>query len=216
MTHMQKHRLTAYWQRGFTLIEVMIALVITGMLISILVSALYYMSRVQESIHNEIVFREADLKKRAWLSGVLMNCLPVTTEIGMQFSGAATRIECETTAPLSPTARGGSAIAILSIEKTSSGHSRLTYAEGKNGNNPAPSPYALYEWPAGEARFLFFNGRGEKFEKWPAEEKQPELLPGFVKLEINGQTGEPEVWQFSMRNTPWLEALPINPFATVF
>ncbi len=209
---MQKLRSQTSRQQGFTLIEVMIALVITGMLISILVSALYYMSRVQESIHNEVVFREADLKRRAWLSGILTNCLPVTAEIGARFSGTATSIKCETSAPLSPAVRGGSAITTLSIENTTSGDSRLTYAEEKNDGTTAPA-YTLHEWPQHTARFLYFNARGEKFEKWPVKEKQPELLPGSIQLEIKNQTGAPEVWLFSLRHTPWLEDAPINPFA---
>lgn len=62
---------------GFTLVEMLVALVVTSLLISILMGMLYYMSRVQDSLQGEVVIREAQLRTKAWFSELVANCLPV-------------------------------------------------------------------------------------------------------------------------------------------
>ena len=198
---------------GFTLIEVMVALVITGLLISILVSALYYMFRVQGSLHDEVVTREADLRVKAWFADALASCLPVDNKLGTEFSGSATEIKCETTSALQPGYSGVPTLVVFTLRReTQSNRMVLAYQELARDGTKA---HDLLDWIASEAGFRFANMKGEDMDHWPKDKADPldlEKLPRLVRLVVKTSDITPVVWSVGLRNTPWIEPLPKNPF----
>ena len=194
--------------RGFTLVEVLVALVVTSLLISILVSALYYMFRVQSSLQGEIVIREADLRAKAWFADAIANCLPVEAGRGVPFAGSSTEIKCETTAALNPAFNDAPAVVAFSLKRTDSGLMVLTYQEAGGGQKA----HVLAEWISDEAEFRYVNLKGEEMDRWPKERTSPETLPRLVNMSVKTSEDFPLVWTVAMRNDPWLEELPKNPF----
>lgn len=195
--------------RGFTLVEVLVALVVTSLLISILVSALYYMFRVQYSLQGEIVIREADLRAKAWFADAIANCLPVEAGSGVPFAGSSTEIKCETTAALNPAFNDAPAIVTFSLKRSDSGLMVLTYQETGGVSQKA---HVLAEWISDEAEFRYVNIKGEEMDRWPKERTSSEILPRFVNLSLKTSEEYPFVWVVALRNDPWLEELPKNPF----
>jgi prepilin-type N-terminal cleavage/methylation domain-containing protein len=195
---------------GFTLIEVMVALVITGLLVSILVSSLYYMFRVQGSLHSEVVTRETDLRAKAWFADVVAGCLPVDYHVGTVFSGSATEIRCETTSALQPGYNGVPALVVLALKRgEQSGYMVFTYQELARNDT---KPHDLFEWIATEAEFRYVNIKGEDMDRWPKEKDDLETLPRLVKLTVKTSDMGPIVWVTALRNDPWIEPAPKLPF----
>ena len=192
--------------RGFTLVEVLVALSITGMLVSILVSSLYYMFRGQESLRNEIVERESDLRHKAWFMDALAGCLPIKEKAGAAFTGTESEIQCETTAAISPVQSGTPLKITLQLQKESGDQIKLNYRE-KEGKS-----HLLAQWTASEAMFRYIDSTGQEMRHWPKEKGSLEALPGLIELRIKLPDTQTLVWLVATRNTAWLEPVPVNPF----
>ena len=192
--------------RGFTLVEVLVALAITGMLVSILVSSLYYMFRVQESLRSEIVEREIDLRRKSWFLDALSNCLPVREKEGQPFTGSENEIQCETSAAISPAQSGVPLPITLGLHRESD-LVKLDYRESKG---PA---HLLAQWPASEARFRYIDSQGREMNRWPKEKQDLEVLPTLIELRVKLlPDNQWQQWTIATRNTVWREPPPTNPF----
>ena len=197
---------------GFTLVEVMVALIITSLLISILVSALYYMFRVQESMQGETVIREADLRARAWFANALAACLAVDEGTGVVFSGTATELTCETTAALSPGGAFAPTMVAFSLEKSkdTSGLVLLSYREQPQVSEKA---IVIAHWAGEDAQFRYLDATGKESETWKASANDLARLPVSVSLLLRESSAELKpVLSVALDNSPWLEQKPMNPF----
>lgn len=193
---------------GFTLVEVLVALVITSLLVSILMGALYYMYRVQDSLRREIVVREDELRSKAWFHEVLAGCLPADSASGAQFVGTARTLSCDSVAPLRPQLVTAPQRVTIALERGKEGENLVTYRE--QGNTESDS-LVIARLPEGEGRFSYIGVQGKEVEQWPQNQNDPETLPRNIRLVVKTKNQE-EVWQVSLRADPWLEPVFKNPF----
>lgn len=196
---------------GFTLVEVLVALVVTSLLISILVGMLYYMFRVQDSLQGEVVIREAQLRAKAWFSDTLAHCLPVDKDAGVPFDGTKAQIVCETTAGLTPGAKNAPTVIHLRLDKSPQGFLALSYSEAKQADSDGVS-YILAEWSSGEGGFVYIDEEGRETDHWPTDKSDTETLPKIVRMSVKRSDGPSVDWGVTTRNTPWPDELPKNPF----
>lgn len=196
---------------GFTLVEVMVALIVTSLLISILVSALYYMFRVQESMQGETVIREAELRARAWFTNAVAACLAIEEGSGVVFSGTATELRCETTAALSPGSAFAPTTVVFSLEKPkeTSGSVSLAYRELAQASEKA---VVIASWSGKDAQFRYHDVAGKETETWSVSGTDLERLPVSVSLMVREASELKPVLQVALENSPWLEQKPKNPF----
>ena len=195
--------------QGFTLVEVMVALIITSLLISILVSALYYMFRVQESIQGETVIREADLRAKAWFASAVESCLAIENGTGVVFSGTATELTCETTAALSPGNAFAPTTVVFSLEKAKNGLVSLSYRESVQGSDKA---ITIANLSGEEAQFRYQNAAGKELDTWSTNATDRERLPVSVSLLVREASDLKPILKVALDNSPWLEEKPKNPF----
>ena len=200
-------------QAGFTLIEVLIALAITGMVVSVLMSSVFYGAKVQSGIRQELVDREQLLRGKAWFAEVLATCLPADAASGSAFEGTAQQIVCDTLMPLQGSKVLGAQRVRLALRKPP-GQSglQLVYAPLR-GNL---EPQVLTELPFGEGQFCFIAVDAKRASKWPQQINDPETLPARIELALK-DSGSPTVqtlWTVSLRATPWLEPKPRLPFGS--
>ena len=226
--------------QGFTLVEVLVALVITTLLVSILMGSLYYVFQVQDSLRAEIVNREHELRSQAWFRDVLAGCLPADLESGAQFVGSAQTISCDTNAPLRPQAIQGTERVTLTLRKNKNNENEVTYQEqsSQKNNSKAPEPTVILVLPSGDAgfRYLGVTGSGaaentgelgdmtytssfntnqtlddQEVDHWPRNANDLETIPRRIRLSIKNDTHEQEQL-VAVRATPWLEPVIKNPF----
>jgi len=195
--------------KGFTLIEVLIALLITSLLVSILMGSLYYLSRVQESLRNEIVVREAELRSKAWYSEVLAGCMPAESGSGAGFVGSAREIACDSTSPLRPRLVGVSLRVHLALRRGEDGRTQITYREH---DSPESSAHVIAALGGGDAVFKYVGVSGQEFENWPPKINDPETLPRRIRLVTSEAPAGESEWGVTIRADPWLEPVFKNPF----
>lgn len=205
--------------RGFTLVEVMVALVVTSLLVAVLMSALFYMYRVQESLQGELVTREAQLRTRAWFEDALSACLPIKADSGLTnvpFFGEAAEVRCETTQSLRPVLGGAPVPVRLALVRGNEQRMALVYNEYRTGFGVSEGkPFTLVEWEDAEAEFRFIGHDGKESERWPKEGDRgdsQETLPALVMLRFKQKDAPENVWLVGLRNDPWFDPPRRLPF----
>lgn len=203
--------------RGFTLVEVLIALVITSLLISILVSSLYYVFRVQDLLRHEVVEREAALRAKAWFTETLETCLPAAKDSASTFTGNAQEIRCETMAALEPRRIRIPLHITFALRRETAGETKLTYTE--QGLEPAKSR-TIFSWPRGDIHFAFTDAQAKPADHWPPDAPgslEYQALPALIQLVVKdaGNTGASDSpdWIVAPRADGWLPPPPQLPFS---
>ena len=197
---------------GFTLVEVLIALAITGMVVSVLMSSVFYGAKVQSGIRQELVDREQLLRGKAWFSEVLSACLPADAASGSAFEGEAQQIVCDTLMPLQGGKVMGSQRIKIALKGGSGQALQLIYSPlaGK------AEPLVLSELPFSEGQFSFIAANRKVAPKWPLQINDPETLPARIELNLKDSSNPTaiSVWTASLRATPWLEPKARLPFGS--
>lgn len=194
---------------GFTLVEVLVALVITSLLVSILMGMLYYVYRVQDALREEIVEREFQLRTRAWFSEILASCLAAEAGTKMAFEGSSKKISCDTLSPLRPQTTLAPRRITLMLRQSSTGTNELTYAEQGDSEDQGHSLIIL---PAGEASFFFSGMDQVEKSSWQPGDSTAETIPRRIRLAVTNSSEIVFEWLATPLADPWLEPAFKNPF----
>ena len=190
---------------GFTLIEILVALAITGLLISVLVSALFYLFRVQGTLHDEVVSRETSLRGKAWFHDALAACLPAAATSSTAFRGSEVEVACESTLAATPSLGNPPTLVVFRIRREESGTIWLDYAEPQTS---AQAP--LISWQATSAAFGYIDSRGKEHPDWPPA-ASTELLPRLIKLTVGAPENPVLTWATAPKADPWPAPSPAIP-----
>jgi prepilin-type N-terminal cleavage/methylation domain-containing protein len=200
-------------QTGFTLVEVLIALAITGMVVSVLMGSVFYGAKVQSGMRQELIEREQLLRGKAWFFEVLSTCLPAEVPSGSAFEGSSQQIVCDTLMPLQGSRVLGSQRVTLVLKRRPVGDGiQLLYSPVSSTS----APVVLNEFAADEAHFTFIAANDKTYAKWPVQINDPETLPARVELNLKGAGADSKntVWTVSLRASPWLEPKARLPFGS--
>ena len=197
---------------GFTLIEVLITLAITGMVVSVLMSSVFYAGKVQSSIRSELVDRERLLRSKAWFVELLSTCLPADAASGSAFEGTAQAVVCETLMPLQGSKFLGAQRVKLALKSGPAQDLQLMYSVV--GSSSEAQLIAALPYSSGQLTYLGSNGL--EAPKWPPQLNDPETLPRRIllklKLKAEHESANDAVWVVGLHATPWLEAKLTFPF----
>jgi len=194
---------------GFTLVEVLIALAITGMVVSVLMSSVFYGAKVQNGIRQESIDRERHLRVKAWFAEVLSTCLPADAASGSAFEGSEQQIICDTLMPLEGSKVSGLHRVKIALKVGADRTMQLIYAPLTSQSEPL----ILAELPYRGGHFSYYGRNGKVGTKWPLQFNDPETLPSRIELSLtDGDILAPAtVWIVSLQATPWLEPQPRLP-----
>lgn len=206
---MKRLPVTRSTTRGFTLVEVMVALVITSLLVSILMGLLFYVYRGQDALRGEVVEREFELRTRDWFSETLSACMPAEGMSNNEFIGSPTEISCDSLAPLRPKRILAPLRITLTLRRNSNNQNELAYSQQGDTSSTSTSLTLL---PSGEAKFIYYDTHGEEKIEWPIGKNHPETLPRRVRLVIKQSSETVFDWLATPRADPWLEPVIKNPF----
>lgn len=197
---------------GFTLIEVLIALAITGMVVSVLMSSVFYGAKVQSGLRQELVDREQLLRGKAWFAEVLSTCLPADAASGSTFEGTSQQIVCDTLMPLQGDKIMGSQRIKISLKGGSGQALQLVYSPLAS----AAEPLVLSDLPYNEGQFSYVAANGKAVPKWPLQFNDPETLPGRIELQLKDSSNSARLglWTVGLRASPWLEPKARLPFGS--
>ncbi|MGE3347333.1 MAG: type II secretion system protein J [Ramlibacter sp.] len=197
--------------RGFTLVEMLVALAVTSMLVALLMGSLYYGTRVQASLADELGVRENALRQTEWFNATLRSCLPEDTDSGARFVATAQEIQCTTVAPLQARALPSPQRIRWSLRKAADDGriTELVYRDMEEANN---SDVVVRRIVADEVVFQFSGMDGQVLPAWPVTANSPETLPRLIYLSLSTGGKQTTAEVTSVLSDPWLLQEFKNPF----
>ncbi|MGC3962581.1 MAG: type II secretion system protein [Rhodocyclaceae bacterium] len=100
MFHIPPSRTPTCRQSGFTLMEVLVALAITSLLMTLLMGANYYILRTQDTLAREAREGEQGMRALAWYRQLVGGLAPVGEEVADAFEGDERGFRAITLRPL--------------------------------------------------------------------------------------------------------------------
>lgn len=197
-------------QRGFTLVEVLIALAITGMVVSVLMSSVFYAGKVQSAIRSELVDREQLLRSKAWFVELLATCLPADAPSGSAFEGTAKEVVCDTLMPLQGSKFLGPQRVKLALKSGPAQNLQLMYSVVGSSSEAQ----LIADLPYSSGRFAYVGVNGLEVPKWPTQFNDPQTLPRRIHLTLGAGSAivDETVWAVGLQASPWLEPKAAIPF----
>lgn len=174
-------------KRGFTLLEVLVVLVITGMLAAVLTQAFGFVLQIRMSVMNKITGLEKTAVTRNLYLSPLEGLVPDYPEKPDVFVGTENRIHGLTTHAIEN--RPGALVPFDLYFEYASNDAQMTLVYKEKGREPLK----LGSWPGNTGRFTFKDSSGPWLASWPpartADGKRPSQTPWAVRIEIG--TGFP-------------------------
>ena len=170
-------------QRGFTLVEVLVVLVITALVSTLLFQALGQVYRLQERFGVQLAQTRVGAMRSDWYRQVLQGLMTDYADGKQRFAGGRRHLEGLSATPLN--ANGGAPQWLtLDIAEKSSGGGELRYGTPLN-------QLVLLEWSErGGGEFAYLDEEGREHEQWPPQASGTwAQLPAAVLLRWPGREG---------------------------
>ncbi|WP_024868650.1 prepilin-type N-terminal cleavage/methylation domain-containing protein [Pseudoxanthomonas suwonensis] len=167
---------------GFTLLEMIVVLVITGMAVALSFQALGQWMRAERAIAESGASMRETVLAESWVRDSLRGLVPAEDPV---FSGGSDRIAGVTLAPLLSD-QGGFTPVEWQVEVDANGGWLRLEERGHSVRLPLPD--------AAGARFSYFDQEGKVHEQWPPALGLHEQLPAAIALTLETDGAPARVW----------------------
>lgn len=162
--------------RGFTLVEMLVVLVITGLLVGLVFDALYVFRRANDRVSERTLAGRDAALAGAWFADSVAGLRAVAGQSAAPpFEGAADAFAGTTTLAIS----GGAGVPARVRWSLDAGAGTLSYRQGE----PA-GPVEVFAAPQGAVRFAYHDGAGRWHDRWPPALGLAPALPAAVALVV--------------------------------
>ena len=163
---------------GFTLIEILVVLVITGFIVTILLQALHQVFRLQTHFGSEIFHTQNGAMYSDWFRDSINGLMPDEKSGKQQFRGEARRMSGLTLSPLDQDS-GTLARFVWRLEFDRNQSLTSLYF----GDAEAKQPQQVLAWRSNNGRFVYIDAQNEAHDSWPPFLGSWPQLPQAVYLE---------------------------------
>ena len=164
--------------RGFTLVEILVVLIITGFIVAILLQSLHQVFRLQTHFGREIFRTQHGAMYADWFRQSIQGLIPGYEGGKQKFRGESRRLTGLSLAPLG-LENGTLALFTWRLEFDSrSGATSLFYGEA--GDKQALS---ILTWQGNVGRFIYVDSENQKHDNWPPFLGKWSQLPSAIYLE---------------------------------
>ena len=192
--------------RGFTLLEMLVALVITSMLVALITGALFYVLQVREKLGRELVDGTTVFRTQSWFETVVAGCLPITADQEGSFAGEERGFKALTQGALRASALVPPMPVELRLENGGTNELRLEYKEAGGKS------IVLARWENAEGHFRYYDALGLAHDDWKvAIGAYENLVPRLVELEVKSPAGK-ELYLAAVQADGWVERPATLPF----
>lgn len=181
--------------RGFTLLEMLVVLVITGMVTSLLMGGLLQVMRLQAHFESEAFNTQLGAMHRDWFRQTVNGLIPDHPHGLHLFRGEARQLQGLTLSPLDLPEGTMAPFAWSLAFDRSRDETSLRY-----GLSDAPA--TIISWTGNSGSFEYIDTEGNSHDTWPPFLGQWPQLPSAIRLKT-GERGEAEM----------LIAVPKGPLA---
>lgn len=163
--------------RGFTLVEVMVVIAITGVISVLMLQMMTVLYRGYDQIGRIQGQLAINAMRYGWFRDS-MGSMVASLDSEFGFSGNHQIIEGFTTAPLIDV--NGKLTAVRWEIRTDFADTSLWYTEGKS------QPLNIANWQGTSAKFSFRGLRSGWSDSWPPEQLEVGILPHRIKMTLDG------------------------------
>ena len=166
---------------GFTLLEVMVVIILTGLVSTLLLQAIGFSLASYQRSHDFQERYQKEILAFGWLRASVENMMS-SDELVFVFEGHSSEIQGFSLAPMFRAP--GSLVKVKWTIRTDGNVQNLWYEEN------AGLPLLVFSFPASRARFKYRSTNGQWKDQWPGEKIQSGRLPWRIMLEVNGRVIE--------------------------
>ena len=161
-------------ERGFTLLEVLVVLVLAAMISGILFQAYDLTLRLNRQFGVEYFASQQGVMLADWVRQSLQGLQPDYPDGPRKFKGEAKKLSGVTTSTL---------VADFGVPAAVAGD--LTYDSGNDETalRSGPDGAPLFSWPGTAGRFVYLDAKGEAHDSWPPPLGLWPQLPAVIRLE---------------------------------
>lgn len=194
-------------QRGFTLVEMLVVLVIVSMAGSLLFEGAAQVMSMESRFASQLAGLRSETLRSDWLRQVVEGMQPDYAEGKQVFRGTARGFSGLTTNPLSAGYGGLSAFALALQQDRASNEVVLRYGMDKD----APE---ILRWAGNRGRLRYADNIGELHEDWPPPTGKWPQLPAAIYVE-GGREGAPWLVVATPYGPTWPVPRPIDVMGAV-
>lgn len=162
--------------RGFTLLEMLVVLVLTGMISTLLFQALQQVFRLETHFGRELFNTQEGEMHVQWFRQTVNGLVPDQPTGRDRFKGTGREIAGLTISPVDTMPASLVPFAWRLHFDAGSGQTQLRYGL-------ADSAPVVMEWPGNSGRFVYYDGKDDAHDSWPPAMGKWPQLPKAIFLE---------------------------------
>jgi len=201
-------RLRSRGDRGFTLIEMLVTLVIMSMISTLLWQAMQQVNRIERVLQSSGVEGQLLLVRREWLRGVLESSLVGSAGEEPQFRGNDHELQLLSAEALDLPGLGGGFLRLAIVRDEMRQRNQLVVkpvaTDGSAASSVAGVVFAtpLFDWVGPAAGIRYLDDKGNWLENWPPATPNVRRLPAAVMIDLGASNGGPILAALAVTELP--------------
>lgn len=163
-------------QRAFTLLEMLVVLILSGMITAILMQGLHQVFRLQTHFGKELFNTQHGEMYTEWFRGSVNGLMPDYEDGKNRFKGTAREFSGLTLSPLDTATEALVPFSWRLKFDSQSGDTQLQYGQ-------TDSVAAVLSWQGNSGRFIYFDSNSDPHDTWPPFLGKWPQLPKAIYLE---------------------------------
>jgi general secretion pathway protein J len=179
-------------QRGFTLLEMLVSLVIVAMVSTLVFQAMRQVARVEQVLEESGSAGQQRLVRREWLRGLLTAALPEQVNQPVQFKGTALEMSLMSNHRADGLGTVLTPMRLQIHQSDSQGRSELrlfTAPEDRLSLTEPKPPVVLFTWTGTAGKFSYQDDKGVWHAQWPVNSEASKRLPTLLRIDLGEEAG---------------------------
>lgn len=182
---MEKRIYSLEKQKGFSLLEMLVVLILTSMITGILMQGLHLAFRLQTHFGKELFNTQQGEMYKQWFRQTVNGLMPEYADGKYKFKGSQREFSGMTLSPLDTAVEALVPFAWRLAFEPKTGETQLQYGSGDDAK-------AIVAWRGYSGRFVYFDADGEPHDDWPPLLGKWPQLPRAIYLD-NQSTNDPSI-----------------------
>ncbi len=175
------NRASARGQRGLTLLELLVTLVIAAAAVTILGQAVWQVYRIESLLADERVRGQTALLRAEWVRHALAGLRAGDSGDAGRLRGGERELSGMTSNPIGTSMTGFGPLALRLRFNPASGDTVLEHVT--SGRTLGETVQPLLQWPGDRGRFVYLKIDGGEERQWPPAMGQQPPLPAAIVVE---------------------------------